>query len=134
MTAEPIIDGAEAGAGVAVVPRVFPRAEACARLKALIEAGGRAGLMRGQWGLEREGLRVEADGQPALTPHPFGPEERAITVDFAEAQVELCIIQVMLLLLEARIKFKLEQVEALGQEMLKVAAMAALVVTVGLML
>ena len=89
MTAEPIIDGAEAGAGVAVVPRVFPRAEACARLKALIEAGGRAGLMRGQWGLEREGLRVEADGQPALTPHPFGPEERAITVDFAEAQVEL---------------------------------------------
>jgi glutamate--cysteine ligase len=91
MTREVIIDGAEvgAGAGVAVAPRMFPLAEARARLKALVEAGGRAGLARGRWGLEREGLRVEADGRPALTPHPFGPEERAITVDFAEAQAEL---------------------------------------------
>ena len=89
ITGEPNIDGAAAGAGVEVAPRVFPLAEARARLKALVEAGGRPGLMRGRWGLEREGLRVEADGRPALTPHPFGPEERAITVDFAEAQAEL---------------------------------------------
>ena len=89
ITAGTIIDGAEAGAGVTEAPRVFPLAAARARLKALIGAGGRAGLARGRWGLEREGLRVEADGRPALTPHPFGPEERAITVDFAEAQAEL---------------------------------------------
>ena len=89
ITAETIIDGAEAGAGGAEAPRVFPRAEARARVEAVIAAGGRAGLARGRWGLEREGLRVEADGRPAQTPHPFGPEERAITVDFAEAQAEL---------------------------------------------
>ena len=53
ITAETIIAGAEAGAGVAEAPRVFPLAVARARLKALIEAGGRAGLARGRWGLER---------------------------------------------------------------------------------
>lgn len=69
--------------------RAFPLEESRARLRALLAAGGGAGLARGLWGLEREGLRVEPDGRPAMTPHPFGPEESGITVDFAEAQAEL---------------------------------------------
>jgi glutamate--cysteine ligase len=51
--------------------------------------GGGALLAAGNWGLEREVLRVNADGQPAGTPHPFPPEEKQISVDFAENQAEL---------------------------------------------
>ncbi len=76
-------------AAVAARAKAFPLAESRARLRALLAAGGREVLVRGHWGLEREGLRVDAEGRPARTPHPFGPEERGITVDFAEAQAEL---------------------------------------------
>jgi glutamate--cysteine ligase len=34
-------------------------------------------------------MRVDPDGQPAHTPHPFPNEEKAISVDFAENQSEL---------------------------------------------
>lgn len=54
-----------------------------------ITAGGGPLLETGRWGLEREVMRVEADGQPARTPHPFSPEEKQISVDFAENQAEL---------------------------------------------
>jgi len=54
-----------------------------------VDAGGEALLAAGHWGLEREVLRVEADGQPARTPHPFSPDEKQISVDFAENQAEL---------------------------------------------
>ncbi|PAW67265.1 MAG: hypothetical protein B9S34_05940 [Opitutia bacterium Tous-C1TDCM] len=54
-----------------------------------VAAGGAAALTAGHWGLEREVLRVEADGQPARTPHPFPPEDKEISVDFAENQAEL---------------------------------------------
>ncbi len=46
-------------------------------------------MTAGHWGLEREVLRIEADGQPASTPHPFPPDEMEISVDFAENQTEL---------------------------------------------
>ncbi len=46
-------------------------------------------LYSGFWGLEREVLRVDAQGSLSRRPHPFAPDERAITVDFAEAQAEL---------------------------------------------
>ncbi len=59
------------------------------RLEALLHAGGSDVLLKGSWGLEREGLRITPDGQPALTPHPFPPEEGDVTVDFAECQTEL---------------------------------------------
>ena len=54
-----------------------------------VEEGGGAALATGQWGLEREVLRIEPDGQPARTPHPFPPEDKEISVDFAENQAEL---------------------------------------------
>jgi len=59
------------------------------RLQPFISPEGPAPLLNGAWGLEREGLRVEPDGQPAGTPHPFPPEDADITVDFAECQTEL---------------------------------------------
>lgn len=59
------------------------------RLDALLKAGGPEVLLHGLWGLEREGLRITAEGQPALTPHPFPPEVEDVTVDFAECQTEL---------------------------------------------
>ena len=59
------------------------------RLDAVLAAGGPKVLLAGAWGLEREGLRVDSIGHPARTPHPFPPEDGAITVDFAEAQAEL---------------------------------------------
>lgn len=46
-------------------------------------------LFSGNWGLEREALRVDQQGQLSTLPHPFPPEEQQITVDFAEAQPEL---------------------------------------------
>lgn len=46
-------------------------------------------LFSGNWGLEREVLRVDASGRLAASPHPFPPGHRKITVDYAEAQAEL---------------------------------------------
>ena len=46
-------------------------------------------LFSGRWGIEREVLRVDSHGRLAKTPHPFPPENKQITVDFAEAQSEL---------------------------------------------
>jgi glutamate--cysteine ligase len=59
------------------------------RLESMFE--GKAGtlLRSGLWGFEREALRVDADGRPAATDHPFPPERGDITVDFAENQIEL---------------------------------------------
>src|SRR5690606_33412734 len=45
-----------------------------AEFERFVEDGGGALLATGYWGLEREVLRIEADGQPALTPHPFPPD------------------------------------------------------------
>ncbi len=50
-------------------------------------------LLDGLFGLEKENLRVNRDGELALTPHPeiFGDksENRFITTDFSESQVEM---------------------------------------------
>lgn len=50
-------------------------------------------LRAGAFGIEREALRVKADGELALTPHPqaFGDklENPRVTVDFSESQLEL---------------------------------------------
>lgn len=50
-------------------------------------------LLKGNFGLERESLRVGRDGRLALTPHPkaFGDKLKNpyITTDFSEAQIEL---------------------------------------------
>lgn len=50
-------------------------------------------LLTGDFGLEREGLRVTEDGKLALTPHPkiFGNKLKNpyITTDFSESQVEV---------------------------------------------
>ncbi|WP_051082607.1 glutamate--cysteine ligase [Uliginosibacterium gangwonense] len=50
-------------------------------------------LRAGAFGIEREALRVKADGTLALTPHPqaFGDklENARVTVDFSESQLEL---------------------------------------------
>ncbi|HTO02556.1 MAG TPA: hypothetical protein VL069_02590, partial [Opitutus sp.] len=54
-----------------------------------VEGSDGALLAAGRWGLEREVLRIEADGQPARAPHPFPPDEKEISVDFAENQAEL---------------------------------------------
>lgn len=45
-------------------------------------------LFTGNFGLERETLRVDKNGALAQTPHPFGQNEH-ITRDFCENQVEL---------------------------------------------
>ena len=42
----------------------------------------------GKFGIERETLRVDAQGRLAQTPHPFGNDEH-ITRDFCENQIEL---------------------------------------------
>ncbi len=60
-----------------------------AALERFVGADGGAQLAAGHWGLEREVLRIEADGQPVRTPHPFPPDEKGISVDFAENQAEL---------------------------------------------
>lgn len=67
---------------------VDPRAQLSA-FERFVAGGGGVLLTAGHWGLEREVLRIEPDGQPARTPHPFPPEEKEISVDFAENQAEL---------------------------------------------
>ena len=50
-------------------------------------------LLKGNFGIEREGLRVDLQGKLAITPHPkgFGVKTRNpyITTDFSESQLEL---------------------------------------------
>ncbi|BDD12332.1 glutathione biosynthesis bifunctional protein GshAB (plasmid) [Fulvitalea axinellae] len=50
-------------------------------------------MLRGEFGLERENVRVDAEGRMAKTPHPqvFGNKNRHpyITTDFSESQVEM---------------------------------------------
>ena len=48
-------------------------------------------LLRSAIGLEKENIRVHADGNLALTPHPFGNKARHpfILTDFSESQVEI---------------------------------------------
>lgn len=50
-------------------------------------------MLRGAFGIEREGLRVNGDGTLALTPHPaaFGNKltNPLITTDFSESQIEI---------------------------------------------
>lgn len=50
-------------------------------------------LFKGHFGLEKENLRVDSDGNLAITPHPviFGPKEdnAYIKTDFSESQVEM---------------------------------------------
>ncbi len=48
-------------------------------------------LLSSAIGLEKENIRVHADGTVALTPHPFGDKARHpfITTDFSESQVEI---------------------------------------------
>ena len=43
----------------------------------------------GNFGLEREALRVTADGRMAHTPHPFPPDHPRIVRDFCENQTEI---------------------------------------------
>ena len=45
-------------------------------------------LLQGKFGLEKEGLRVLADGTMSHTPHPFGSSSH-ITRDFSENQTEI---------------------------------------------
>jgi glutamate--cysteine ligase len=66
-----------------------PTCAALPTFERFVEAGGDVLLTSGHWGLEREVLRVDPDGQPARTPHPFSPDEKQISVDFAENQTEL---------------------------------------------
>lgn len=50
-------------------------------------------ILKGNFGLEKEGIRIKDDGQLAQTPHPeiFGDklENPYITTDFSESQVEI---------------------------------------------
>lgn len=50
-------------------------------------------LLSGNFGLEKEGLRVTKDGNLSLTPHPevFGDKLKNpyITTDFSESQIEI---------------------------------------------
>ena len=43
----------------------------------------------GNFGLEREALRVTSEGRMALTPHPFPPDHPRIVRDFCENQTEI---------------------------------------------
>ncbi len=45
-------------------------------------------LLKGNFGLEKESLRITREGRMAHTPHPF-PEEAHITRDFCENQTEI---------------------------------------------
>ena len=53
----------------------------------------RAHILKGKFGIEREGLRCDTQGELALTPHPkvFGDKlsNPYITTDFSESQVEM---------------------------------------------
>jgi glutamate--cysteine ligase len=46
-------------------------------------------IFSGNWGIEREVLRVDGQGRLSRHPHPFPPGHKKITVDYAEAQAEL---------------------------------------------
>lgn len=46
-------------------------------------------LLSGNFGLEKEMLRITSDGHLAQSPHPFSQEEPNITRDFCENQVEI---------------------------------------------
>lgn len=63
------------------------------RIQLLIDNRLQNDLIRGHFGLEKENLRVDRDGQLALTPHPkaFGSktENHYIQTDFSESQVEM---------------------------------------------
>ena len=45
--------------------------------------------LEGNFGLEREALRVTGTGRMALTPHPFLPDHPRIVRDFCENQTEI---------------------------------------------
>ena len=45
--------------------------------------------LEGNFGLERESLRVTAEGRMAQTPHPFPPDHPRIVRDFCENQTEI---------------------------------------------
>ena len=45
--------------------------------------------LEGNFGLEREALRVTGTGRMALTPHPFPPDHPRIVRDFCENQTEI---------------------------------------------
>ena len=45
--------------------------------------------LEGNFGLEREALRVTATGRMAQTPHPFSPDHPRIVRDFCENQTEI---------------------------------------------
>ena len=45
-------------------------------------------LLQGNFGLEKENMRVDANGHLAKTPHPF-PDHAHIVRDFSEAQLEI---------------------------------------------
>lgn len=51
-------------------------------------AAVRENLLRGQFGLERETLRITTDGFLSQTPHPF-PNDAYIVRDFSENQIEI---------------------------------------------
>ena len=46
-------------------------------------------LLTGNFGLERETLRVKEDGRMSHLPHPFEPDNSHIVRDFCENQVEI---------------------------------------------
>ena len=89
-------------------------------LDGFLATGGETVLSTGVWGLEREVMRTEADGQPARTRHPYPNEEKQISVDFAENQAELVTQPhtnpVSALRELARLQSRLQQ--AIGDELL----------------
>ncbi|MCF0106158.1 MAG: hypothetical protein HUJ53_05305, partial [Holdemanella sp.] len=46
-------------------------------------------LLKGNFGLEKEGLRVTEQGFLAHTPHPFDENDAHIVRDFCENQTEI---------------------------------------------
>ena len=46
-------------------------------------------LLTGNFGIERETLRVKEDGRMSHLPHPFNPDNSHIVRDFCENQVEI---------------------------------------------
>lgn len=62
-------------------------------IQQLIEKNLNQDLLRGQFGLEKENVRVDQDGKLALTPHPkaFGKktDNPYIQTDFSESQIEM---------------------------------------------
>lgn len=62
-------------------------------ISAIKKYGLEKDVEKGNFGLEKENLRVDKDGKLALTPHPkvFGDKSKNpyITIDFSESQVEM---------------------------------------------